>query len=77
MAAYRQSVPLRQSSGIFRIDDGTMCRTPSPLPGPLRGEFGFEPSGLSGNLRDGLLPVLSSGASAQENRAVLAVGKAA
>ena len=35
MAAYRKNVPLRQTSTI-EIDDGTTCRMPSPLPGPLR-----------------------------------------
>jgi hypothetical protein len=77
MAAYRQSVPLRQSSAVFQIDHGTMCRMPSPLPGPLRGEFEFEPSGLSGNLSDGLLPLRGSGAASQDNAVLLAEGKAA
>jgi len=38
MAAYRKLVPLREANGIFKHDDGTMCRMPSPLPGPLRNE---------------------------------------
>jgi hypothetical protein len=42
MAAYRQNVPVRQESGIIEIDDGTMCRMPSPLPGPIRGEIAVE-----------------------------------
>jgi len=75
MAAYRQNVPLRRSSAVFQINDGTMCRMASPLPGPLRGEFEFEPSGLSGNLADGLLPLRSSSASGEDRE--LAVGKAA
>jgi hypothetical protein len=45
MAAHRQNVPVRQESGIFEIDDGTMCRMPSPLPGPLRGEIAVEVQG--------------------------------
>jgi hypothetical protein len=42
MAAHRQNVPVRQESGIFEIEDGTMCRMPSPLPGPLRGQIAVE-----------------------------------
>lgn len=38
MAAYRQNVPLRETAEIYTIEDGTMCRMPSPRPGPLRGE---------------------------------------
>lgn len=34
MAACRKNVPLRETAGI-RVDDGTMCRMPSPNPGPL------------------------------------------
>ena len=45
MAAYRQNIPVRQESGTFEIDDGTMCRMPSPLPGPLRGGIAVETDG--------------------------------
>jgi hypothetical protein len=45
MAAHRQNFPVRQESGIFEIDDGTMCRMPSPLPGPLRGEIADDTQG--------------------------------
>lgn len=38
MAAHRRSVPLRGAEEIYTIEDGTMCRMPSPRPGPLRGE---------------------------------------
>jgi len=38
MAACRPSIPLRSTAGLVRVNDGTMCRMPSPLPGPLRGE---------------------------------------
>jgi len=46
MAAYRKGVPLRQSSTSFRVEDGTTCRMPSPVPGPLRGESDFGRTGL-------------------------------
>jgi len=36
MAAHRQYVPLRDTSSTVQIEDGTMCRMPSPRPGPLR-----------------------------------------
>jgi hypothetical protein len=36
MASYRQLVPLREAE-IVKVQDGTMCRMPSPRPGPLRG----------------------------------------
>jgi hypothetical protein len=39
MSAYRKLVPLREANGIFKSHDGTMCRMPSPLPGPLRNEW--------------------------------------
>jgi hypothetical protein len=38
MASYRKLVPLRSIESLMEIADGTMCRMPSPLPGPLRGE---------------------------------------
>lgn len=38
MAACRKDVPLRATTGVFQIGDGTMCRMPSPLPGPIRVE---------------------------------------
>jgi hypothetical protein len=38
MAPFRQSVPLRAVSDHLMLADGTMCRMPSPLPGPLRYE---------------------------------------
>ncbi len=44
MATCRKNVPIRESDGEIRIDAGTMCRMPSPLPGPLRGESGRERS---------------------------------
>ena len=36
MASSRQLVPLREAE-IVKVQDGTMCRMPSPRPGPLRG----------------------------------------
>jgi len=77
MAAYRKNVPLRQSSGVFRLEDGTMCRMPSPLPGPLRGEFESEPAGLTSNLADGLLPLPHAEEAFAQNAASPALGKAA
>ena len=38
MAASRQNAPLRAVADNFVLADGTMCRMPSPLPGPLRNE---------------------------------------
>lgn len=38
MAAYRHYVPLRAAE-IVKVQDGTMCRMPSPRPGPLRGNI--------------------------------------
>jgi hypothetical protein len=38
MAAHRQFVPVRDTENALRVEDGTMCRMPSPAPGPLRGE---------------------------------------
>jgi len=38
MAAFRQNVPLRAVADNLVLADGTMCRMPSPLPGPLRNE---------------------------------------
>jgi hypothetical protein len=37
MASCRQLVPLREAE-IVEVQDGTMCRMPSPRPGPLRGK---------------------------------------
>jgi hypothetical protein len=36
MAPHRQYVALRNTGSAFQIEDGTMCRMPSPRPGPLR-----------------------------------------
>ena len=38
MVAFRQNVPLRAIADNLLLADGTMCRMPSPLPGPLRNE---------------------------------------
>ncbi|HXP43519.1 MAG TPA: hypothetical protein VN833_24940 [Candidatus Acidoferrales bacterium] len=38
MAAHRQYVPVRDTADVFQVEDGTMCRMPSPTPGPLRGQ---------------------------------------
>lgn len=36
MAAHRKDCPLLHTEGFIRVMDGTECRMPSPLPGPLR-----------------------------------------
>ena len=38
LAAHRLNVPLRETAKVCLIDDGTMCRMPTPRPGPLRGQ---------------------------------------
>jgi len=38
VASHRRNVPLRETSETRLLEDGTMCRMPSPRPGPLRGE---------------------------------------
>jgi hypothetical protein len=38
MAAHRQYVPVRDTEAVFEVEDGTMCRMPSPTPGPLRSQ---------------------------------------
>jgi len=38
MVAFRQNVPLRGIAENFVLADGTTCRMPSPLPGPLRND---------------------------------------
>ena len=38
MAACRKNIPIRESNIRLRISGGTMCRMPSPQPGPLRTE---------------------------------------
>ena len=56
MAAHRKNVPLRNTTEVFAVGDGTMCRMPSPLPGPLRSEPDRElpelKSGWTKELRD-------------------------
>ena len=76
MAAYRRSFPLRQSLTSFHVEDGTTCRMPSPLPGPLRGESNFEPTGLRGRL-DHPAPGGSSIARSQVIPVTLIKGEAA
>jgi hypothetical protein len=40
MANARVPGPQRHGEWSTQIDDGTMCRQPSPSPGPVRGDFG-------------------------------------
>ena len=37
MAAHRNPGPLFHIEELFSVKDGTECRMPSPMPGPLRG----------------------------------------
>lgn len=57
MAANRQNVPLRAVGDNFALADGTMCRMPSPLPGPLRTEREHELLDLKSTL-DGATGIL-------------------
>jgi hypothetical protein len=75
VAAHRQNVPLRQTSTI-QVDDGTTCRMPSPIPGPLRGESEFEPTGVRDPL-DRCLPRHGSTATAHAIPVALFAGEAA
>jgi hypothetical protein len=74
MAAHRQNVPVRQESGIFEIDDGTMCRMPSPLPGPLRGEIAVEMQGSA--VAGDLLQSRTRGAGLNRSSIPIALGAA-
>lgn len=55
MATRRQNVPLRDTAGLPDVADGTMCRMPSPLPGPLRLGNGRELTDLRDVVDDKLL----------------------
>ena len=64
MAAYRQYVPVRDTESAFRVEDRTMCRMPSPRPGPLRCESEREPLDFlrkeeRGNLTSSASPVVT------------------
>ena len=76
MAANRRNVPLRQSSGL-KVDDGTMCRMPCPIPGPLREESRIESviPGGSANVR--LVSLAGATATADANLWALAKEEAA
>ena len=76
MAAHRESVPLRQTSEVIQIEDGTMCRMPSPLPGPLRGESDVKLPDLILNLSHGNLQA-GSGATSEGTTPLSAVRPAA
>jgi hypothetical protein len=49
MASCRQLVPLREAE-IVEVQDGTMCRMPSPRPGPLRGKVAASANGEKQNV---------------------------
>ena len=76
MAAYRKNVPLRQTSTI-EIDDGTTCRMPSPLPGPLHGESLIDSWTSEETFADRRLSLLGSNDTASPSAMTLAKGKAA
>jgi len=50
MAAHRKDCPLLHTGGFIRVMDGTECRMPSPVPGPLRAYWDPPPVAI---LRDG------------------------
>jgi hypothetical protein len=73
MASYRQLVPLRKAE-IVKVQDGTMCRMPSPRPGPLRGNV----DALANEEKQNVLQLLSEGSERIVQPALLpAVGSAA
>ena len=76
MAAYRKNVPLRQTSTI-EVDDGTTCRMPSPLPGPLRGESPIESWTSEEASADRRLSLRGSKDTGSPSAITLAKGKAA
>ena len=72
MASYRQLVPLREAE-IIKVQDGTMCRMPSPRPGPLRGNG----DALANEEKQNVLQQLSEGSEKILKLALPAVGSAA
>jgi hypothetical protein len=64
---------MRDTEGAFQIEDGTMCRMPSPRPGPLRCQQEREPlldsvdQEREGNSR--FIPLIAISASAVLRRA--------
>lgn len=76
MAACRRNVPLRETS-MIQVDDGTTCRMPGPIPGPLREDFAIDPDGPSCSLWSGLSSFHSLGGATNMSPVTLAKGKAA
>ena len=76
MAAYRKKVPLRETSTI-EVDDGTSCRMPSPIPGPLRSESVIEFVGSSNSFKDRISVLRGLMAATNSRRATLVKGEAA
>jgi len=77
MAANRQNVPIRQEAGDLNIDDGTMCRMPSPRPGPLRSESAADLYSSSSGFAGDRVRSRNSGSEVEKRPAPFAVGNAA
>jgi hypothetical protein len=73
MAAYRHHVPLRAAQ-IVKLHDGTMCRMPSPRPGPLRGNLD---ASANEEKHDSLPPFSESSEMVVKSTSSLAIGSAA
>lgn len=77
MAANRQNVPIRQEAGILNVDDGTMCRMPSPRPGPLRTESEAGLYSINSDSAGDRVRSRKSGSEVENGPAPFAVGNAA
>ena len=73
MASYRQRVPLREAETID-VQDGTMCRMPSPQPGPLQGKIDVT---TNEEQRNELRPLTESLEEVAKTASALAIGSAA
>jgi hypothetical protein len=73
MAAYRHYVPLRAAQ-IVKLHDGTMCRMPSPRPGPLRGNLDVL---TNEEKQDSLPPFSDRSEKVVKSTSSLAIGSAA
>lgn len=76
MAACRRNIPLRDTARI-RVDDGTECLMPSPIPGPLREEFAIDPVSPNGSFHRGLSLFRIASETTNPSLLTLAKGKAA
>jgi hypothetical protein len=77
MAAHRENIPVRQESRILKIDGGTMCRMPSPRPGPLRGASETDFSAFAGDFLEDWSRLRIFGSATEKSPTPLAVGNAA